>query len=151
MVDSLEYIHGGLDQNKRTSIFNRFKQGKIKVMIATDVAGRGLDFSRLTYIFNYDFPGASENYVHRTGRTGRMGREGVAISLVTGRDLFAVKRLFKEKGIQYVWDGTVPDLKKVSSKKGRPGGSGSRFGGKPPGGGKKARPPRNKPKSTPQS
>ena len=57
VVNSLEYIHGGLDQGKRTSIFNRFKQGKIKVMIATDVAGRGLDFSRVTHIFNYDFPG----------------------------------------------------------------------------------------------
>ena len=152
-VEDLEYIHGGLDQSKRTSIFNRFKQGKIKVMIATDVAGRGLDFSRVTHIFNYDFPGASENYVHRTGRTGRMGREGVAISLVTGRDLFSVKRLFKEKGIQYVWDGKVPDMKRVGSKKG-PGGAGRRFGGKPPGGGKKSRPPRRprkKSSSTPKS
>ncbi|MBW2217821.1 MAG: DEAD/DEAH box helicase [Deltaproteobacteria bacterium] len=135
VVDSLEYIHGGLDQNKRTSIFDRFKRNKIRVMIATDVAGRGLDFSRVTHIFNYDFPGPSENYVHRTGRTGRMGREGVAISLVTGRDLFAVKRLFKEKRIQAAWDGKVPDLKRVASKKSF-GGSGRRFGGKPPGGGK---------------
>jgi ATP-dependent RNA helicase DeaD len=152
-VDSLEYIHGGLDQNVRTSIFNRFKQGKIRVMIATDVAGRGLDFSRVTHIFNYDFPRESENYVHRTGRTGRMGRAGVAISLVTSRDLFTVKRLFKEKGIQYVWDGKVPDLKRVASKKST-GGSGKRFGGKPPGGGKKSRPPRKsqkKAKSKPQS
>jgi ATP-dependent RNA helicase DeaD len=152
-VSDLEYIHGGLDQSKRTSIFNRFKQGKIKVMIATDVAGRGLDFSRVTHIFNYDFPGASENYVHRTGRTGRMGRAGVAISLVTGRDLFAVKRLFKEKGIQYAWDGKVPDLKKVASKKSF-GGSGKQFRGKPPGGGKKSRPkrrPRKKSTSAPKS
>ena len=147
-IDSLEYIHGGLDQSKRTSIFNRFKQGKIKVMIATDVAGRGLDFSRVTHIFNYDFPGTSENYVHRTGRTGRMGREGIAISLVTGRDLFTVKRLFKEKGIQYVWDGKVPDLKRVASQKG-PARSVGRFRGRPPGGGKKSRPPRrSKKKST---
>ncbi len=150
VVGSLEYIHGGLDQNKRTSIFDRFKRNKIQVMIATDVAGRGLDFSRVTHIFNYDFPGASENYVHRTGRTGRMGREGVAISLVTGRDLFAVKRLFKERSIQYAWDGKVPDLKRVASKKSF-GGSGRRFGGKPPGGGRKSRPPRKKKKSTPQS
>lgn len=117
MVKSLEYISGGMDQSKRTSIFDRFKQGNIQVMIATDVAGRGLDFSKVSHIFNYDFPGGSENYVHRTGRTGRMGREGVAISFVTGRDLFAVKRLFKEKGIQADWDGKVPDLKKCSSKR----------------------------------
>ncbi len=146
-IDSLEYIHGGLDQSKRTSIFNRFKQGKIKVMIATDVAGRGLDFSRVTHIFNYDFPGASENYVHRTGRTGRMGREGVAISFVTGRDLSAVKRLFREKGIQYVWDGKVPDLERVASKK-EAGRSGARFRSKPPGGGKKSRTPRKQKKKT---
>jgi ATP-dependent RNA helicase DeaD len=144
VMNSLEYIHGGLDQSMRTSIFDRFKQGKIKVMIATDVAGRGLDFSRVSHIFNYDFPGTPENYVHRTGRTGRMGREGIAISFVTGRDLFAVKRLFKEKAIQYVWDGKVPDLKRIRSKKGS---------GKPPGGGRKSRPPRNmqkKAKSTSQ-
>jgi len=77
----------------------------------------------------------------------------VAISLVTSRDLFTVKRLFKEKGIHYVWDGKVPDLKRVASKKST-GGSGKRFGGKPPGGGKKSRPPRNsqkKAKPSPQS
>jgi ATP-dependent RNA helicase DeaD len=148
VVDSLEYIHGGLDQDMRTSIFNRFKKGKIRVMIATDVAGRGLDFSRVSHIFNYDFPGASENYVHRTGRTGRMGREGVAISLVTGRDLFMVKRLFKEKGIQGAWDGKVPDLKKSASKKSS-GGFGRRPGGKPYGGKRKTQSQRrNKSKST---
>jgi ATP-dependent RNA helicase DeaD len=131
VLNSLEYIHGSLDQNRRTSIFNRFKHGKIRVMIATDVAGRGLDFSGVSHIFNYDFPRESENYVHRTGRTGRMGREGVAISLVTGRDLSAVKRLLKEKGIQAAWDGKVPDMKKVGSKKGSRG-SGRRPGGRKP-------------------
>jgi ATP-dependent RNA helicase DeaD len=130
MVNSLEYIHGGLEQDKRTSIFDRFKKGKIQVMVATDVAGRGLDFSRVSHIFNYDFPGAAENYVHRTGRTGRMGREGVAISLVTGRDLVAVKRLCREKHIQATWDGTIPDLSKAAGKdgSGSPGFRGSRRG-----------------------
>ncbi|MGW8288206.1 MAG: DEAD/DEAH box helicase [Desulfobulbales bacterium] len=117
VVKSIEYIHGGLDQPTRTSIFNRFKQGKIRVMIATDVAGRGLDFSHVSHIFNYNFPDAPESYVHRTGRTGRMGREGTAISLVTGRDLIAVKRLFSEKGIQAVWDGMVPNFERINSKK----------------------------------
>jgi ATP-dependent RNA helicase DeaD len=117
MVDSLDYIHGGLDQDKRTSIFSRFKKGRIKIMVATDVAGRGLDFSRVSHIINYDFPGAPENYVHRTGRTGRLGREGTAISLVTGRDMSAFKRLCREKGIRAAWDGKVPDLKKYRAKK----------------------------------
>ena len=117
-VKSLEYIHGGLDQPTRTSIFNRFKQGKTRVMIATDVAGRGLEFSQVSHIFNYDFPGASEIYVNRTGRTGRMGREGVAISIVTDRDLSAVRRLLTEKGIQAIWDGKVPHLERVGLKTG---------------------------------
>ncbi len=150
VVDSLEYIHGGLDQNRRTSIFDHFKQGKIRVMIATDVAGRGLDFSRVSHIFNYNFPGSPENYVHRTGRTGRMGREGVAISLVTGRDLYAVRRLLKEKNIQAAWDGTAPDLKRRALKKGHRG-SGRRPGGRPPGGGRKSRPSRRKTKPTSKS
>ena len=142
VADSLEYIHGGLDQNTRTSIFNRFKQGKIRVLIATDVAGRGLDFSGVSHIFNYDFPREAENYVHRTGRTGRMGREGVAISLITPRDLFAVSRLLREKGIQASWDGKVPDLNAAAAGKisGRPA---SRPGGR------RSRPVRKKAKSTP--
>jgi ATP-dependent RNA helicase DeaD len=138
-VESLEYIHGGLDQNTRTSIFNRFKQGRIKIMIATDVAGRGLDFSGVSHIFNYDFPSTSEIYVHRTGRTGRMGRKGVSISFVTDRDLFAVRRLLREKGIKAAWDGKVPDLRKITRKK---GGTGSD---------KRSRPKRRKSKSTRRS
>jgi ATP-dependent RNA helicase DeaD len=141
VVDSVEYIHGGLDQNTRTSIFNRFKQGRIRVLIATDVAGRGLDFSGVSHIFNYDFPREAENYVHRTGRTGRMGRVGVAISLVTPRDLFAVSRLIREKGIQAAWDGKAPDLKQSGAKKV------ARGSGRPPGG-RKSRPPRRKTNST---
>ena len=116
-VKSLEYIHGGLDQPTRTAIFSRFKNGRTRVLIATDVAGRGLDFSKVSHIFNYDFPGEPENYVHRTGRTGRMGRAGTAISLVSNHDLFGVKRLFMKKGIQAVWDGKIPDLEKVGSEK----------------------------------
>jgi ATP-dependent RNA helicase DeaD len=143
VVDSLEYIHGGLDQSIRTSIFNRFKQGKIQVLIATDVAGRGLDFSQVSHIINYDFPRTSEIYLHRTGRTGRMGREGVAISLVTGRDLPAVKRLIKDKGILAVWDGRVPDLQKTVAQK-RGHGSG------PPGDGRKSRPHHRTKKSPPE-
>jgi ATP-dependent RNA helicase DeaD len=146
-VDSLEYIHGGLDQNTRTSIFNRFKQGKIRVLIATDVAGRGLDFSRVSHIFNYDFPREAENYVHRTGRTGRMGRAGVAISLVMPRDLFAVSRLLREKNIQASWDGKVPDLGAAAEPKKNPGGTRGR---KAPGN-RRPRPPRQKTKSRPRS
>ncbi len=116
-LPSVEHIHGGMDQSKRTSVFNRFKKHRIDVLIATDVAGRGLDFSHVTHVINYDFPNSIEIYTHRTGRTGRMGRTGIAISLVTDRDLPTVKRLLKENRISPVWMGDVPDLNRIRKSK----------------------------------
>lgn len=108
--ESLEYIHGGLDQSRRTSIFNRFKKCKIKILLATDVAGRGLDFTHVTHVINFDFPRGTEGYTHRTGRTGRMGNVGIAMSLVTARDLHGLKRLLKANSIKPTWLGKVPNL-----------------------------------------
>lgn len=110
---SLEHIHGGMDQSRRTSIFNRFKKHQINLLIATDVAGRGLDFSHVTHVINYDFPNGLEGYTHRTGRTGRMGRTGIAVSLVTDRDLPGVKRMLQANHVEPVWQGDAPDLNKV--------------------------------------
>ena len=107
---SLDYIHGGLDQGRRTAIFDNFKKQKTKILIATDVAGRGLDFSHVTHIINFDFPQNAEIYTHRTGRTGRMGRAGMAITYVANRDLVALKRLLQQNHIDPVWEGTEPDL-----------------------------------------
>lgn len=124
---SVDYIHGGLDQDRRTSIFTRFREGKIKFMVATDVAGRGLDFSKVSHVLNYDFPLSLEAYTHRTGRTGRMGRQGTAYTLITERDLGSVKRLIQANSITPIWDGDEPDLDKAPSKsrgRGRPGGKG---------------------------
>jgi ATP-dependent RNA helicase DeaD len=135
-----EYIHGGLDQERRTSIFERFKEKKVEFMIATDVAGRGLDFSHVTHVVNYDFPFNPEIYAHRTGRTGRMGRTGVALTMVTDRDLGNLKRLIKARGITVEWRGTEPDLSKVKGRSGggrRRGGSGQGRGGSGAGGGKR--------------
>ncbi len=121
-VRSLEIIHGGLDQDRRTSIFRRFRQKKVRFMIATDVAGRGLDFSHVTHVINYDFPFNSETYTHRTGRAGRMGRQGTAITFVSDRDLVDLKRLFQSSPIQAHWIGDEPDLEAVRGKgKGRRG------------------------------
>ena len=86
-MDSVEMIHGGLDQSKRTSLFNRFKKMQIKVIIATDIASRGLDFSHVTHVINYDFPDGAQAYTHRTGRTARMGRKGTAVTFFSGYDL----------------------------------------------------------------
>ena len=114
----MESIHGGLDQGKRTSIFRGFKELKIKYMVATDVAGRGLDFSHVTHVINYDLPFNSEIYTHRTGRAGRMGRTGVALTLVSDRDLGSLKEILRKNVIEPQWVGDAPDMDSVSKRRG---------------------------------
>ncbi len=82
-----EGIHGDLTQGKRESVLNQFKHGRIEVLVATDVAARGLDISGVTHVYNFDIPQDPESYVHRIGRTGRAGRTGEAISFVTPREI----------------------------------------------------------------
>jgi len=79
-IDSVETIHGGIEQSKRTSLFNRFKKMQVKTVIATDIASRGLDFSHVTHVINYDFPLGVQTYTNRTGRTARMGKKGTAVT-----------------------------------------------------------------------
>ncbi len=117
---SMEFIHGGLEQDRRISIFNRFREKQIRLMVATDVAGRGLDFTHVSHVINYDFPFSHEIYLHRTGRTGRMGRAGIAMTLVTDRDLKSLKRLVQGNRIEPVWRGQAPDMGRIS------GGGGAR-------------------------
>lgn len=112
-IKSIDYIHGGLEQSVRSSIFGKFKTGKVDVLIATDVAGRGLDFAKVTHIINYEFPFNKESYTHRTGRAGRMGRIGTALTFVTPRDLGALKRLLEAAKLEPIWDGEAPDLSKT--------------------------------------
>ncbi len=82
-----EGIHGDLTQGKRESVLNQFKSGRVEVLVATDVAARGLDISGVTHVYNFDIPQDPESYVHRIGRTGRAGRTGEAISFVTPREI----------------------------------------------------------------
>jgi len=117
--DSLEYIHGGLEQPKRTSIFDRFRRHQIILMVATDVAGRGLDFSHVSHVINYDCPADNETYIHRTGRTGRMGRSGIAMTFVTHNDLEPLKTLLKKNRIHPIWQGSPPDLQDISGHRDR--------------------------------
>ena len=79
-------LHGEMDQKDRLRTIEGFREGRFHYLIATDVAARGVDFPQVTHIFNYDFPIGKETYVHRIGRTGRNGKEGVAISFVTPDD-----------------------------------------------------------------
>jgi len=111
---SIGYIHGGLDQSKRTSIFERFRRNEITFMVATDLAGRGLDFSHVSHVVNYDYPAGLESYTNRTGRTGRMGRSGIAMTFVTDQELKVLKSLFRTNRIDPVWHGNIPNLQAVS-------------------------------------
>ena len=79
-------LHGGLAQEQRDRIMTRFRDGALDVLVATDVAARGLDIEQVSHVVNYDVPSSPDTYVHRIGRTGRAGREGVAITLVEPRE-----------------------------------------------------------------
>ena len=78
-----DYIHGDLSQARRTRVFNKFRTKQINIMIATDVAARGLHVNDISYVINYDFPQSNEFYIHRVGRTGRAGAKGKAITFIT--------------------------------------------------------------------
>ncbi|MBJ7331641.1 MAG: DEAD/DEAH box helicase [Solirubrobacteraceae bacterium] len=108
-----EALHGGIDQVQRSRVVERLKNGSTELVVATDVAARGLDVDQLTHVVNYDVPAAPEAYVHRIGRVGRAGREGVAITFAQPREhrmLKAIERLTGQKiDIQQV--PTVADLK----------------------------------------
>ena len=80
---SCDLIHGGMNQDARLEVMNDFKRGEFRYLIATDVAARGIDVDNITHVINYDLPLEKESYVHRTGRTGRAGLQGKAITLVT--------------------------------------------------------------------
>src|ERR1700749_2341450 len=88
-----EALHGGMDQNHRDRVMNRLRSQTINLLVATDVAARGLDIEQLTHVVNYDVPSAPESYVHRIGRVGRAGREGIAITLAEPRDQRMLKTI----------------------------------------------------------
>jgi ATP-dependent RNA helicase DeaD len=95
-----EGIHGDLSQAKRLSVLRKFKEGSIDVLVATDVAARGLDISGVTHVYNFDIPQDPESYVHRIGRTGRAGKTGVALTFITAREksyLAVVEKTTKRK------------------------------------------------------
>ncbi|AAV94730.1 DEAD/DEAH box helicase [Ruegeria pomeroyi] len=92
-------IHGDLDQSQRTRTLDGFREGKLRLLVASDVAARGLDVPSVSHVFNFDVPGHPEDYVHRIGRTGRAGRDGKAITLCIPRDekaLDAIEKLIQK-------------------------------------------------------
>jgi len=92
---SAEAIHGNKSQNARQNALNNFKSGKTRVLVATDIAARGMDIDELKFVINFELSDVSETYVHRIGRTGRAGAEGTSISFVDGLDLLNLKNTEK--------------------------------------------------------
>lgn len=104
----VDTLHAGMSQDLRRVITNKFRNGKVKFLVATDVAARGLDFSNLSHVFLYELPNDPEVYVHRAGRTGRCEREGHVVSLVTERQFGALKRIMTLINQEAEWIGEVP-------------------------------------------
>jgi ATP-dependent RNA helicase DeaD len=110
---SAEALHGGMEQRQRDRVMSRFRDGTLELLVATDVAARGLDVERLSHVINYDVPSSSEIYLHRIGRTGRAGREGTAITLVEPREhrlLRSMEAVTKQR-IEVAPVPTVADLR----------------------------------------
>ena len=78
----LSTIHGNMNQTQRDSVFKSLRSGAIQILVATDVVGRGIDVTTISHIINYDLPDEVDDYVHRVGRTGRMGRDGIAFTFI---------------------------------------------------------------------
>ncbi len=106
-------IHGGMSQNKRLSSLNSLKNKKTDVLVATDVAARGLDIKDVTHIYNYDTPKTAKEYLHRIGRTARAGENGTAVTLLTKRDHDNFRRIQKEYEME-IKRTDMPDFKRVA-------------------------------------
>ena len=110
-----EALHGEISQSMRTKIMDRFKKKHVRLLVATDVAARGIDVSDLTHVINYNLPDQDEAYTHRTGRTGRAQKSGVAISILTSRDLNRVRALENNIGKKFEHK-KIPTGKEVCEK-----------------------------------
>jgi len=105
-------IHGNKSQGARTKALAGFKNGKVSVLVATDIAARGLDIPLLPHVINFEIPNISEDYVHRIGRTGRAGASGEAISLVSADETSYLRNIEKLVGINIpveIMEGFEPD------------------------------------------
>lgn len=121
-------LHGDMDQRSRMQALDNFRNGSVTLLVASDVAARGLDIPEVSHVFNYDVPFHPDDYVHRIGRTGRAGRTGSAISLVTTQDVKALAAIESLTGKPIEWDGPTldaliaqqPDLDHPESRRARP-------------------------------
>ena len=115
-------LHGDMDQTSRMATLDAFRDGRITLLAASDVAARGLDIPDVSHIFNFDVPWQPDDYVHRIGRTGRAGKEGFSATLVTADDLKSVAAISKLIGEETKWIGDAPDADTIAegmSRRGR--------------------------------
>ena len=110
-----ESLHGDLSQQQRDLTMQKFRQHTVQLLVATDVAARGLDVDDLTHVINYGLPDDIESYTHRSGRTGRAGKKGTSISIINMREKFKVKNIEREIGKDFV-DGTLPTPQEICTK-----------------------------------
>ena len=110
-----EALHGDLSQDQRDLTMQKFRQHTVQLLVATDVAARGLDVDDLTHVINYGLPDDIENYTHRSGRTGRAGKKGTSISIIHTREKHKVRQIVKEIGKDFI-DGTLPTPQEICTK-----------------------------------
>ena len=97
----IEALHGDLTQQQRDKVMGRFREKSLQLLIATDVAARGIDVKDITHVINYELPDDTEVYTHRSGRTGRAGKNGIAISIVTAKDIYRIRQIEKMINSQF--------------------------------------------------
>ncbi|MTI15654.1 DEAD/DEAH box helicase [Rhodobacteraceae bacterium RKSG542] len=114
---SVGALHGDMDQRSRMTMLENFKNNNIKILVASDVAARGLDIPTVSHVFNFDLPIHAEDYVHRIGRTGRAGREGSAVSIVTANDQKALTAIQELIGKELEWLGEAVDFEAALEEK----------------------------------
>jgi superfamily II DNA/RNA helicase len=127
-------LHGDMDQMSRMATLDAFREGRIQFLAASDVAARGLDIPDVSHIFNFDVPWQSDDYVHRIGRTGRAGKEGRSLTIVTPDDFKQLSDIEKMLGSAVTWIGEAPSAEEIASGSKRRRGRAGRFSGRREGG-----------------
>lgn len=115
--EKIDFLHAGLGQDVRTAVTNKFRSGKVQILIATDVVSRGLDFSKVSHVFIYQLPKNPEVYVHRSGRTGRNNKSGVVISLISSKELCFLKPILNQIKQELQWIKAPPESLMQQDKK----------------------------------
>lgn len=115
--NNLDWLHGDLEQKDRNRVFDAFRKGDLRVLITTDVAARGVDIQGLEFVISYDFPLNKEAFLHRSGRTGRMGKKGTVVTFVCLEELELCKNVLEQTKLKPEWIGPEPDFKEVAKMK----------------------------------